>query len=290
MPTTVEKVEKVIDRSNQIEPKIIEAPEPKPQIIEKSIPITNTVTKVEKTIEAAPTENKVSPPTIIEKPVEPVKGEPLQLPSKQEAPQIPVVVPPQPAPTVNVNVTEETSNNSPVVPEISMPSVATAPIEQPASKTVAEISEPQVNIPEISAPIPPPPVIPEFSAATVPPVAEIPPMIAEPEAKKPDMGLNLADESLVGLNKGLEKIATILNQNQSKLIASIDALNSSVGEILKMLPSLQAGSTESQAQPPRSRTNKIDSSSMISNYRQNLGLTTKSFTSNTVFPGGNSIS
>lgn len=289
MPTTVEKVEKIIEKENKTEPKIVEAPEPAPQIIEKTIPITNTITKVEKTTEPISTEAKSTPPVIVEKPVEIEKSQPLPLPIKQENQQLPVVMPPSPSPVVNVNVTEATPSVSSPVPEANIPPIATQP-SLPVNEVVTEPPQPQINIPEISAPMPPPPTIPEFTAAATPPAAEIPPVITEPETKKPDVGLNLADESLVGLNKGLEKIATILNQNQSKLIASIEALNNSVGEILKMLPSLQTGPSESQGQPSRSKKHNIDSSSMISNYRQGLGLTTRGFTNNTVFPGGNSIS
>jgi len=285
MPTTVEKVEKVIEKNNLSEPQIIESPAQPPQIIEKTIPVVNTVKEIEKSIVSEPSESQ-SQPTVIEKTV-PVNKEPVTPAVKQEAPQIPVTLPPQSAPVVNVNVEETpTSMPAPVVPEVNIPPVAATP-PAPVPESSFEPVQPPVNIPEIAAPLPSP--VPEFTATTTPPPAEIPSVIAEPEAKKPEMGLNLADESLVGLNRGIEKITAILTQNQSKLIASIDSLNNSVGEILKMLPSLQQQSSEPSARPSQGKNNRIDSSSIISNYRQNLGLTTKSFTSNTVFPGGNSI-
>lgn len=289
MPTTVEKIEKVIEPGEQPEPKIIKAPVPEPQIIEKTVPVVNTVNTVEKTLEQAPVQSEALPP-VIEKPAEPTKAESPELPTRQQSPQIPVVLPQQPSPTVNVNVTEAAPTVAPTIPEVSIPPVATASSEPVLKEPTPGPSPLQSNIPEISAPLPQP-VIPEFTAAVTPPATELPPVITEPETKKPEVGLNLTDESLVGLNKGLEKIATLLAQNHSKLIASIEALNGSVGEILKMLPSLQSTSSEQQSRAnPASKQHKIDSSSMISNYRQSLGLTTKGFTNNTVFPGGNSIS
>ena len=291
MPETVERIEKVVEKEKSSEPIVVEPPVAPPQIIEKTVPITNTVTNIEKTIEKVPVQEPPASPTVVERPVapEPVVAESLP---EQKSSQIPVVLPPQPSPTVNVTVTESAPTTTSLpVPEMNIPQVVTAPPEvTPSTSESAVTAQPSISIPEISTQLPPPPPPPEFTAAALPPAAEIPPIITEPEVKKPEMGLNLADESLVSLNKGIEKIAALLNQNQSKLIASIDALNNSVGEILKMLPTLQSTSSESNARPSQGKTNKIDSSSIISNYRQGLGLTTKSFTSNTVFPGGNSIS
>jgi len=287
LPTVTEKTEKIVEKPIEQKPIVVETPAPEPQIIEKTVPVINTVETIEKVVQTAP---PVSQPLIEPEIKLPTVNEtPATLPTTPVAPVPAVTVNSEP-PVVNVNVTESPLPQTPPPVNISTPPVISEPkaSEQPTVVETPVPSEPVV----IEKPIEKETPLPEFSVKTEPaPAPELPSMLTESEVKRPEPSLDLADESLLKINNSIDRLIAVFGQGQDKLSASINSLNTSVGEILKILPTLQQSGNAGQSTPSRkSRDERIDSSSIISNYRQNLNLTTRGYTQNTVFPGNNSIS
>lgn len=292
----VYKEEENITEAPPVEPITANLPVQETKIIEKAIPVVNTVEKLKepdiKTSDFMPTVSEKPEVLATTNKVEPtpVKAERIPPPPVtfnviSEAPQ---------QPTVNVN-TEPTAIELPFEkPTTEIPqTIPTAPA------LPVLVPEPEIKDNTISKPVDPfniPPVA-ELPAATPIDVLasepkmkeEIPPVTIKPEVLKSDESLNLADESLVEINKNINTLTEIFKQGQTKLATSVDSLNNTVAEILKMLPTLQAGDQSSGPLSRKNREDKIDAANLISSYRQSLGLQTRSYTQNTVFPGGNSI-
>lgn len=287
--------EKNIPETSPIEPVTANLPVQETKIIEKVIPVVNTVEKFKEPV----VKTSDSMPTVSETPEVPSatnKAEPK--PIKAEKTSVSPTTfnvlnePPQ-QPTVNVNV-EPTAAEFPLEKSIEIPQVEPT---TPALPVLA--AEPEIKENTISEPVTPfnissiadlPAPAPIDVLASEPKVKEeIPPVTTKPEVLKPEESLNLADESLVEINKNINTLTEIFKQGQTKLATSVDSLNGTVAEILKMLPTLQTGGQSSAPSSRKSREDKVDAANLISSYRQSLGLQTRSYTQNTVFPGGNSI-
>jgi len=100
------------------------------------------------------------------------------------------------------------------------------------------------------------------------------------------------DRSLIGINQNLNKISISLQQTQQTLVNSLNTLNNTAMEILRTIPSIsvqqgQSGGFSSNSN--KSNFTPTESLNLIGNFRDRLGLTPRTFTNNTVFPGNNSI-
>jgi len=242
--------------------------------------------------------DKTEPPQNVE------TGEPLATPN--------IIEPIEPL----VTTTAPVATNSPEKTKLDMPEVSQTPIakappvQESSVATLPEVFEPQVpemspasNVVEdfIKAPQDAAPDIsmPEAVEAPAEPFVaskgsaspqEFPNIIASTQAADQGSSMNLADESLVTIEKSLDNMSQQMKQNQEKLVSSLSNLNNTAMEILKILPTLQQrGSDQPMKVSSNSQTHSIDASNMIGNFRDSLNLTTKGYSRNTVFPGNNSI-
>lgn len=273
------------------EPRIPLTPEPpltlsEPQIIEKII---------EKPVPTDSNE-EFMPDMMALKPVEPVP------PVTSTEPSLPNIenVPPAQIPEINFKVPEIK------IPEISMPAPTTAatstPIVAPEQSNLISPTAPEVvketikEIPVITEqkntppPEPPPPFQAPFTA-TSNPEPEIPKVVAETNPQQTASPLTSSDESLLNISKSIEMLTATMSQHNEKLNSSLNELKNVAAEILKLLPSLKS---EGGAAPLNNnsggRHTTLDNTNIIGNYRESLGLTSKGYVRNTVFPGNNSIS
>lgn len=287
--------ENIVKETPPVEPVAANLPVQETKIIEKPIPVVNTVEKLKEPVLNTPElmpeikENKPQTSTVSK-----INSDLIEQEKTPEAPAtFNIVNEPPEQPAVNVNVEPPLSPYPLEKNIVERPQAEAKPSTIPTLATEPEIVE---NI--ISEPIPA--SIPDMAEQPTPePInvlaneseakKEIPPVITEPEVLKPEEGLNLADQNLVEINKNIGSLTEVFKQGQAKLATSVDSLNRSVSEILKLLPTLQTGSQQTDRPPRNAREEKIDAANLISTYRQNLGLATRSYTQNTVFPGGNSI-
>jgi len=248
-------------------------------------------------------------PTPLPTPEQPLPD--LQIPMFETS-QPKIEPPPTTVPDIsNVESVTEIPEINVNVPEIKIPEISTPKLEAPTIPPVSQQPPTSVIVPPAPQ-IPPPrtiepnlgiqeptiteaPIEPEnteqpFTATEQPPIqTEIPKMIAETEAKPTASPLTSSDENLINISKSIDSLALSIKQYNEKLTASIGQLADTASEILKMLPALKSeGSTES-LNKPGGKTTTLDNTNMIGNYRERLGLTTKGYVRNTIFPGNNSI-
>jgi hypothetical protein len=293
-------------------PQNVETGEPlaTPNIIEPIEPLVTTTAPVATN---SPEKTKLDMPEVSQTPI--AKAPPVQESSVATLPEVFEPQVPEMSPASNV-VEDFIKAPQDAAPDISMPEAVVAPPIEAAETidapepTLPEVFEPQVpemspasNVVEdfIKAPQDAAPDIsmPEAVEAPAEPFVaskgsaspqEFPNIIASTQAADQGSSMNLADESLVTIEKSLDNMSQQMKQNQEKLVSSLSNLNNTAMEILKILPTLQQrGSDQPMKVSSNSQTHSIDASNMIGNFRDSLNLTTKGYSRNTVFPGNNSI-
>lgn len=188
-----------------------------------------------------------------------------------------------------VNAAEIIDASEPTLPNILETQISKM---SPASNVVNDFLEipqdaaPDLNMPEAVES----PTEPFVASKESTPPQEFPNMVASTQTTEQGSSMNLADESLVTIEKSLDNMSQQMKQNQEKLASSLSNLNNTAMEILKILPTLQQrGGDQSMKVSSNSQSPTMDTSNMIGNFRNSLNLTTKGYSKNTVFPGNNSI-
>lgn len=96
------------------------------------------------------------------------------------------------------------------------------------------------------------------------------------------------EKSLINMNKNIDKLASTVQQNNQILIRSLQALNATASEILRIIP-MQSGSQGMAGAKPGSKKSTSftpsESINLIGAYRKGLGLTPTNYVNNTIFPG-----
>jgi len=305
LPTGTDKTES---------PQIVETSESlaSPNIMEPSEPLAVTTTPV---ATKAPEETRLDMPEVSQIPV--VETTPTQELPVATLPKVLETQVSEMSPPSNVvdNFLETPQN---VVPDTDMPeTVAAPPVNAAETIDAPEPTLPAVLETQVSEMSPMPNVVEDFlkapqnvapdmdipdtveapaepfvaSKESTPP-QEFPNMVASTQATERGSSMNLADESLVTIEKSLDNMSQQMKQNQEKLATSLSNLNSTAMEILKILPTLQQrGGNQSMQVGSNGQSQPIDGSkmNMIGSFRDSLNLTTKGYSRNTVFPGNNSI-
>jgi len=295
-------------------PQIVETSESlaSPNIMEPSKPLAVTTTPV---ATKAPEETRLDMPGVSQIPV--AETTPTQELPVTTLPEVLETQVSEMSPPSNIvdNFLETPQN---VVPDTDMPETVEAPPVN-AAETIdaSEPILPAVLETQVSEMSPTPNVVEDFlkapqnvapdtdipdtveapaepfvaSKESTPP-QEFPNMVASTQATERGSSMDLADESLVTIEKSLDNMSQQMKQNQEKLATSLSNLNNTAMEILKILPTLQQrGGDQSMKVGSNSQSQPIDGSkmNMIGSFRDSLNLTTKGYSRNTVFPGNNSI-
>jgi len=105
---------------------------------------------------------------------------------------------------------------------------------------------------------------------------------------------NNNDKLLTDMNINLNKISATIQQSQQNLINSLNNLSNIANQILKTIPSISISQDNSSVasggnQKNSGRFSPTENLNLIGNYRDDLGLTPRNYTTNTIFPGNNSI-
>lgn len=114
------------------------------------------------------------------------------------------------------------------------------------------------------------------------------------EQRQPATMSSNTDKTLLGISQSLNKMSSSIQQSQQSLANSLNTLNNTATEILRTIPSIsmQQGSTNNMASNNASNKGHFtptENLNLIGNFRDKLGLTSRMYTNNTVFPGNNSI-